>query len=290
MQYKLILFVGALILFSCKKEPIILTENVTSATNHKKSYTDYDFSPLLHCNEYAWNEEYFFTPDYGCLYSPKSDNEFGNIIFYLIPKSNNQNFEALNVNSLTEKNIKNQFNIIVTLIEPQYLNYNPNADPIYYKKEDYWQKIFKYGEKDNKWILIDSLSGRNSKKVQNIIDSLVIPKKYQEETFKVQKTSEGYQLDVSANNLEIIKIIDCDSIVLNKQDKSYMIDLFYKDRYGNEWKKVKVPVEKDSQSFFVKKIFVNEYGVSAKTGDYEWFEKEVEVNQDLEDFDFNQIE
>lgn len=288
------LFIILIILFlSCKRNNIHVAENtesISKETNHV--LTEYDFTSLLHCSEYVWNEKFFITPDYGCLYSPKSKNNFGNIVFYLIPKIENHKLETIDINKLSEKEIKNQFNIIVTLIEPKYLNYNPNADPIYYQKEAYWQKLFKYNENINKWDLLDSLNRETKKDLRKIIDNHLLnsPNIKSEENLTIQKTSEGFQLNTTSNGAEVNKLIDCDSATINKQDKSYIINLFYNDRYGNEWKKIKIPIEKHSQLFFIKKLFIKVYGISAKTGDYEWFEKEVEVNQNIEDFDFNQIE
>lgn len=150
--------ISILILFiiffeGCKKEQennSILAETTTD--------NEISFDEVLKCSEYIFSEGYYVTPDYGCIYNPKGDSKFGNVIIYLIPK--NKSISQQDVNSLSEDDIKKQFNIVVYLIRKEFLNYNPDSDPVYYQKDKYNEEVYIY-EKE-KWIMADSIQIKNS--------------------------------------------------------------------------------------------------------------------------------
>ena len=136
--------------------------------NVNKIEKDVNFDKVLKDCNFTYDSGYFITADYGCIFNPKGENNFGNMIVYLIPKKQiiitDENIENENkrVNNLSIENYKNEFNIYVYLTESQYLNYNKNGDPIYYHKASYTEKLYTYEQKNN-WLLLDSLNILNSK-------------------------------------------------------------------------------------------------------------------------------
>lgn len=147
----LLLFI---ILFEgCKKEQennSILAETTT--------VNEISFDEVLKCSEYIFSEGYYVTPDYGCIYNPKGACKLGNVIIYLIPKKKSTTEQ--DVNSLSEADIKKQFNILVYLIRKEFLNYNPDSDPVYYQKDKYNEEIYIY--ENGKWKMADSIQINSS--------------------------------------------------------------------------------------------------------------------------------
>lgn len=141
-----------------------------------------NFDNMLHCNDFSYNDGYFLTADYGCIYTPKEANKYGNIAIYLVPKrktiisDDNIDKENNRVNKLSQNNIKKGFKIYLSLIDKKFLNYTRIADPNYYQKEKYENQVYTYDEKNKKWILLDTISIHNGKeeqkaqtRIQNII-------------------------------------------------------------------------------------------------------------------------
>lgn len=289
MKTKL-LFILLSLALSCKSDKK-QEENSTIIIKETFMPTDYDFSSLVHCSDYAWNGEYFYTPDYGCIYNPKGENKLGNISFYLVPKTINPNLEEMDIEQSSFKEITSQFHILATLIKKEDLNYNPNADPIYYQKDDYHQKVFAYNDEENKWRLLKVLDN-NEELLQEIINTYkpklkTIPK---ENTIVINHTQEGFQLNISSSGKIDTKIIDCDSITMAEKESYFELQLFYKDRYGNLWKKITIPIDRNKKDLYINKVHIEEYGISAKSGNNQWFQKEIEVNQELSDLDFQNIQ
>lgn len=157
MHLYIILFVCFLVFGSCKKKEI---ENINSNNTIKKAPQQINFDLLLHCSEYTFQDNYFLTSDYGCIYNPKDKNSYGNLILYLIPIKTNQNgtdIEIQKINTFDNKKIKKDFTIYAFLIPASYLIYNPKADPVYYQKEKFKEELYTFDSNLNKWILIDSI-------------------------------------------------------------------------------------------------------------------------------------
>ena len=141
-------------------------KDVLNQAEEIENNSNLDFSSLLFCSEYTWNESYFMTADYGCIYSPNDENSYGNIVFYLFPKSKELSGEQIDLESRSKSFLKKNFDIILTLIEPNYLNHNPKGDPVYYQIEDYWQKIFVYDEEEDHWNLVESIQNPTPKELE----------------------------------------------------------------------------------------------------------------------------
>ncbi|MBV8326122.1 hypothetical protein [Chryseobacterium sp.] len=165
---------------SCEK-PKEVKEQPAVAVSQKKESPDFDM--LLKCSEYSYDEKYFITADYGCLYDPKGINPYGNLIIYLVPKNktvlNNQQIEAetQKVNRLNIEQLKEQFEVFVYLTPKEFLNYNEQGDPIYYHNGAYKEEVYTHTQ--NKWILTDSINIRNvaeNQKEQKWRESFILSK------------------------------------------------------------------------------------------------------------------
>lgn len=164
-----LLFSIMICLLNCK------SDKKNSLNQEDENSSTIDFSSLLLCGKYTWNESYFITADHGCLYSPKDENPYGNIVFYLFPKSEDLGGDQMEIESRSKNYIKENYEIILTLIEPNYLNHNPQGDPVYYQIADFWQKIFRYNEAEDQWDLVESMQSPTAEelveKIQEIRNS-----------------------------------------------------------------------------------------------------------------------
>ncbi|MBB5635368.1 hypothetical protein HDE68_001256 [Pedobacter cryoconitis] len=155
----LLLFALVFFLFSCQN-----TSESKGKDHVVAEITSPDFDRILKCKNYTYEENYFLTADAGCLYNPKGENTFGNLITYLIPKKalnineDNSVSETKKVNNLSIAQLKEDFNIYVYVIDKKYLNYNKTGDPVYYQKDDFAEDLYTYDSKSRKWSLIDSVS------------------------------------------------------------------------------------------------------------------------------------
>ncbi|MFC7774930.1 hypothetical protein [Flavobacterium sp. GCM10027622] len=158
----LLLFVS---LANCKENQV--KENqVDNIAESKINFDDY-----LKCSEYSPDDKYFLTADYGCLYDPKGKNPKGNLAIYLIPKGN---FKAkiddqYPINKLSNDEIKGNFKILLFLIEPNHLNYNPKGDPNYYQKDTYEEICYTFDNDKKEWIKLSSFhKQKNDTEEKNI--------------------------------------------------------------------------------------------------------------------------
>lgn len=152
-------------LSSCKENKI--EEN--KEDNNAQSKINFD--DFLKCSEYSPDENYFLTADYGCLYDPKGNNQKGNIAIYLIPKDNFKDSidDNYNVNKLGIDEIKNNFKILLFLIESNYLNYNEKADPNYYQKDEYEEICYTFDDDKKEWLKLSSFhKQKNDSEDKNI--------------------------------------------------------------------------------------------------------------------------
>jgi len=175
----LILSLLTVILFSCENNVAV---NKGQVSNHKEIKNILDFDSVLKCSDYSYNDNYFVTADYGCVYNPKEKNIFGNIIVYLFSKEKLEitdeeiNVETKKVNDLSINEYKRNYNIFIYLIPKEFLNYSSNGDPMYYQKESYKEELYTFDAKIKKWILLDCIKINNSledKFEQNWRDSLI---------------------------------------------------------------------------------------------------------------------
>lgn len=178
----LLICLVAFFLLNCRNNSTS-KENKTLNTRAEAivSDTSPNFDKILKCKAYSYDEGYFLTADAGCLYQPKGDNTFGNLITYLIPKKtlnisdDNIEMETNRVNSLTVAQFKEDFDIYVYVIDKKYLNYNQTGDPVYYQKEDFAEQLYTYDNQSQKWKLVDyvSITSADHAKEQNWKDGFI---------------------------------------------------------------------------------------------------------------------
>ncbi len=117
---------------------------------------------MLLCSDYTFQDGYFFTADYGCLYDPTQQNSFGNITVYLVPHKKMDSIAcdsvAQKITSLKVAEIQQDFDAYVFLIPPADLHYNATGDPPYYQKDNFTEKLYGFNQALQRWQLIDSIS------------------------------------------------------------------------------------------------------------------------------------
>lgn len=150
------LFISVFVLSYCKKTQQF---NNDLKIDFQKQEV-FNFDNILKCSDYSYNDNYFYTADYGCIYAPNGTNNIGNIIVYLIPKNKRilyneteTNIETQRINGLSNEKLKEEFDIYIFLISKEYLVHNDVGDPIYYQKNNYKEQLYTY--KNNKWELVD---------------------------------------------------------------------------------------------------------------------------------------
>lgn len=146
---KTIFFTLLTIVFVCCKQQT--NQDITI-----NSSDEINFNGLLNCNNYSFEETYLVTPDNGCVYNPTESNKLGNIIIYLIPKIDKQNFNINNVeeNKITENEIKEKFDIYIYFISKNYLVKTPEG---YYPNKYYEEELYTYESKVNRWLKLDKI-------------------------------------------------------------------------------------------------------------------------------------
>ena len=160
----LLLFLSVFFL-NCKENAVKQVENQNLVA------TKINFDDYLKCSEYSPEENYFFTADYGCLYDPKGSNPKGNIAIYLLP---NESFKGTvddkyEIGKLNNDEIKNNFKILLFLIESNYLNYNSKGDPNYYQKEEYEEICYTFDNTKKEWVKLSSFhTQKNDTEEKNI--------------------------------------------------------------------------------------------------------------------------
>ncbi|WP_445709997.1 hypothetical protein [Flavobacterium sp.] len=158
--FKLALLLSTIFLTNCKNNTDQKTDPVKEQLNN-----EINFDKILKCSDYSYMENYFITADYGCIYTPENNNNLGNIIIYLIPKTLDSNSIELEkkINNFSEENLKEKFNIYIYLIRKDFLNPNPNGDPTYYQNEKFEEELYTFNVESEKWSLIDSIQINNYK-------------------------------------------------------------------------------------------------------------------------------
>ncbi len=279
---KKILFLSVILLLTCKERNKI----VGNLTSNKE--LNYNFDKILKCSNFVWDEYYYFTPDYGCIYNPKGINEFGNLSIYLFPLEVK---DTTNVNNVTPQKIKQQYHIIISLIKPKDLNFNPEGDPVYYKNENYIEYF--YTLKNKKWIEIDAIKSSDKDRLlrrKEILNFINLNEKFNDVTISSNKIyNKEYKIEVrtTKNKIPILtKNLFSDSVTIKKTSNDFQLDMFYMDRYGNESKKINIPIQLIENSLIIDTITKQEYFLSAKTGEYKWRTEKIKLNSTLRNFNF----
>jgi len=207
----LILLASIFCLIACRDKSEKLTQNSTKTVLEQKNI---NFDAILKCSNYSYNDNYFLTADYGCIYNPTGQNNLGNIIIYLVPKKSTvipqENIENKNswINSLDANKYKNDFEIYIYLIDKQYLNYNNLSDPSYYQKENYKEELYTYNSNSKSWNLIDTINVKDYNKEQEWRENFI--------NNKINtKVSENIEIVNNISNL--IKQKEFENFILTKQ-------------------------------------------------------------------------
>lgn len=242
-----ILVLCFLIFNSCKKKEV---ENKPINKSAKNIVKQLNFDSLINCSDYSFQDNYFLTGDYGCIYNPKDKNSYGNVIFYLIPKETlqkNTDLENININTLDSKNIKKDFTIYAYLIPATYLNYSPNGDPKYYQNEKYKEELYTFDSLSNQWILVDTIqindASENAKEQywrENFINS---------KTNKLKATKQfeyvnGYyvhdstQINVKTKNYKVV-VLEKNTERNNEANAHFNLPLLILEKKGNDYVEIK---------------------------------------------------
>ncbi len=107
------------------------------------------------------------------------------------------------------------------------------------------------------------------------------------------KNQEEFKLEIYKNeNLFLSKFFYCDSMILDLQVKYgqiFNIKIENKDQFGNVFRKITIPVMYKNNELYVEKVFVANFGISAKTGDNVWSTKEISNRTTFENLDLDDL-
>lgn len=109
----------------------------------------------------------------------------------------------------------------------------------------------------------------------------------------VEKGNSDITLNAIIDNKSVlIKKVICDSLSIEtnvKNGQSFNLIIGYSDQNAKLFRKVVIPVFYRNNDFQLEKIFISTLGISAKTGNEEWFNKEKDHKTSLENFDLDKI-
>lgn len=206
---KIILCIIVVFCFSCK-------DNAQKNTVAKEAVQKVqNFDNMLKCGDYSYDENYFVTADYGCVYKQKGNN-YGNIVIYLVPKNKlnitdeqieNENNRVNGLSSIDE--YKKEFKIVLFLIDSKYLNYVKSGEPAYYQKSEYEEKAYRYDDKQSKWTMIDSIKVLNDSQNKN------------EQSWRKKIVS---QQSENKQNSENPKQNDVSEVIKDKESKNFSLE------------------------------------------------------------------
>jgi len=137
------------------------------------------FDGILKCGDYVYIDKFFRMIDNGCVYNqsinPKNEIGWCDVILSL-KNDDHKLFNSLSddeiinqentVNQMTSDALKKKFIPMIFVIEKKYLNENKNSEIKFYPKIPYVNKLFKYLEEVDEWIVIDSI--KVNKEIDNI--------------------------------------------------------------------------------------------------------------------------
>ncbi|WP_262151232.1 hypothetical protein [Chryseobacterium foetidum] len=109
----------------------------------------------------------------------------------------------------------------------------------------------------------------------------------------VEKNEAGYRLDAKIDDKTFFsKIFECDFIAIEtntKNNQTFNLVLEYADQYQKPFRKIVIPVFYKNKVLFIEKIFIATLGVTAKTGNEEWLQKEIKLKTDLKNLNLDEI-
>ena len=109
----------------------------------------------------------------------------------------------------------------------------------------------------------------------------------------IEKNKNDYTLKAQTDNkVFFTKNIDCDFIEIDtaiKNKQAFNLILGYTDQYQNASRKIVIPVFFKNNDLFIEKLFIATLGISAKTGEEEWMQKEIYEKITLKQLDLDKI-
>ncbi|SNV32234.1 Uncharacterised protein [Chryseobacterium taklimakanense] len=144
------------------------------------------------------------------------------------------------------------------------------------EKEDMEEKTSENTE-ENKSIHELNLNQKNS------VDKIIVTNN-NDSTFTFSAEIDGREV--------LNKDFECDNLVINtktKNGQSFNIEITYSDQYHNAFRKIVIPIFYKNQDFYIEKLFIATKGTNAKTGNEEWFNKEIDDRTTLENLNIIQI-
>lgn len=118
-------------------------------------------------------------------------------------------------------------------------------------------------------------------------------KNYIKDVILVEKIEAGCRLEAKIDDKTFFsKTFECDSIVVEtntKNNQTFNLVLEYADQYQKTFRKRVIPVFYKNKVLFIEKVFIATLGVTAKTGNEEWLQKEVRLKTDLKNLNLDEI-
>ncbi len=109
----------------------------------------------------------------------------------------------------------------------------------------------------------------------------------------IEKNKNDYTLKAQTDNkVFFTKNIDCDFIEIDtaiKNKQAFNLILGYTDQYQNTSRKIVIPVFFKNNDLFIEKLFIATLGISAKTDEEEWMQKEIYEKITLKQLDLDKI-
>lgn len=110
-------------------------------------------------------------------------------------------------------------------------------------------------------------------------------------TFK--KNNSDFVLEIEKDKKPLfIKNFNCDSFQIETDvmyNQAFNLKLEYADQYQKIFRKIVIPVFYKKNDLVIEKIFISTLGTSAKTGDEEWINKEINKSVNLRDLDIDEL-
>ena len=109
----------------------------------------------------------------------------------------------------------------------------------------------------------------------------------------VRKDDSGINLEAQIDNKTFLnKNFNCDSIDIDtkpKNNQTFNLLIGYSDQYQKAFRKIVIPVFYKKNDLFIDKIFISTLGTNAKTGNEEWFNKEIKQTISLKNLDLDLV-
>ena len=88
------------------------------------------------------------------------------------------------------------------------------------------------------------------------------------------------------------KTFTCDDLSIDtngKYGQAFNLKIEYADQYEKIFRKIVVPVFYKKGDFILEKVFISTLSQSAKTGEEEWFDKEIKKETYLRNLDLEEL-